>query len=77
MPRLDLEDAAKVGLISDEEIEVEKREPGMFGPFDLCLSCYEAWILSSDVEHPPYEELDYPCMECGNRLTEEDDHCDT
>lgn len=30
--------------------------------------CYDDW------GHPPYEETDYKCECCGEKLTEEDNH---
>lgn len=80
MPRLDFEEAIGVGLASEEEVEVEKRDPGMFGPFDLCATCYHERSCKSDVEHPSYRDNEwipyaarYLCGICKNELTEEDD----
>jgi hypothetical protein len=81
MPRLDFEEAVMVGLASEEEIEVEERDPGMFGPFDLCIACYDEWSCESGVEHPPYSDSynwrgfgwQYTCGLCKKELTEEDD----
>ena len=73
MPRIDLNEAQIAGLIGKIEAEVEENDPGMFGPFDLCLDCYNAWSFTSDVVHPEYGDYENNyCDWCGNLLQEED-----
>lgn len=47
-------------------------EPGIYGPFDLCDACHADTDLEAEVEHPYYEDGDYFCCVCGERLGEDD-----
>ena len=44
---------------------------------DVCRDCHEIFIdspvvSSDDCEHPPYEDDEYSCRECGVLLTNDD-----
>jgi hypothetical protein len=43
-------------------------------PIDLCLSCAkdEDLLYVCDDDHPPYEDYDYKCVLCKDRLTDFD-----
>lgn len=76
MTRIGFDEAVAIGLASSEEIEVEKRDPGMFGPFDLCTDCHNRWTCNDDIIHPAYSDwlhAPYTCGSCGVTLTDEDD----
>jgi hypothetical protein len=58
--------------------------PGDTGPVDVCLDCarliQSEWASSpvfdgeaiEEYEHPPFEDTDYVCDECGAELTSAD-----
>ena len=76
MPRIDSQEAVAIGVASDAEIAADQREPGLFGPFDLCQACHETWTCESEVNHPPYGAYfsqTYTCSYCGIVLHDFDD----
>jgi len=66
--------SAKSALDDDPERD---DMPGIIGPLDLCEQCsFELFVNfghAADVPHPPYEDYDYECFLCGERLTNKDD----
>lgn len=49
-------------------------------PVDYCRHCWpnavqfaNPWVDDINADHPPYEETDYLCDECGRELTWADD----
>jgi hypothetical protein len=75
MPRLDNSDPEVIGCY---DLDYDPDDPGATPPADLCTDCYrEGWDWPGDValviDHPPYAELEYTCLECGAPLTEDDD----
>ena len=78
MPRLDDNEAIAIGLVSSEEVEADRDNPGLFGPFDLCNSCYATFSCESEVAHPSYDGWlfkPYRCNRdgCNQKLTDHDD----
>lgn len=41
-------------------------------PVDVCRQCYSDLEAEDDVAHPPYREVDYRCVVCQKKLTDED-----
>lgn len=44
-------------------------------PVDICLECFEQYGFSpeNEIERPPYDDLEYNCVFCGKRLTEDEE----
>lgn len=69
MPRLD---NSAIEVQEAFGYEFNYNDPGDTGPIDVCIDCYDWLGLPGDCAHPPYEDLDYVCEQCGKLLTEED-----
>ena len=43
---------------------------------DLCWCCWPRSRNSDQAEHPPYDDTEYECHNCGEQLTCDDDSVD-
>lgn len=70
MPRLDNTDNL---VIKEFELSFNPDDPGETPPVDLCYKCWIIWEgLVETIDHPPYEDCNYTCTECGCELTKDD-----
>lgn len=70
MPRLDNSDDT-VRQVYD--LEFDEDDPGQTDPVDMCHLCHCAWLDANlEIEHPDYDDDVYYCIECGKRLTNDD-----
>jgi len=72
MPRLD---NTNPEVIEYYDLPYDEDDPGDTPLVDLCEMCFIEWIdLPLEIDHPGYEDWqDYYCLNCGKRLTIEDD----
>lgn len=70
MPRLDNSDHTVISVFN---LDFEENDPGASPPVDLCSHCHCAWLDAElEIDHPPYGDDTYRCLDCGRRLTDDD-----
>lgn len=71
MPRLD---NSSIEVINYYDIsDFDPDDPGKSDTVDLCVYCFDKWKSDGlEIEHPPYEDWDKTCKECGCPLEEVD-----
>ena len=71
MPRLDNQDEI---VVETYNLTVTWDDPGQDPPVDLCSTCACSWLNAGlFIEHPPYDDDEYTCLECGVELDGADD----
>ena len=70
MPRLD---NSSYIVIEEYHLDFDNDDPGRTPPVDLCADCWCSWLDAElEIEHPSYDDAVYHCLECGVRLTHND-----
>lgn len=68
--RLDLDNPETVAALIDFGVNVDAIIR-LENPADVCIMCYDDMALDDDMDHPPYDEMDYFCCACGVRLQDD------